>query len=176
MNSAMKRHFLTTLLIPVMLIHGCSLGQNQDNNDTQLWIESIHSGVYGVSTNQDISIKWITNSEQYVAFITAFNKHKLSDNTTSIPDIDFEHFWVLLIEMGQKSTGGYSVSLNNAASLLSGKNAVIRVNWDTPEKGAVVTQVVTSPYLMLRLLKGNFKKIVVVDQEEKTLFAIDVPE
>ena len=145
-------------------------------NDHQLWIESVHSGFNGVRTNPEPSVKWITQAEQYIAFMTTTNKHKLADNATSIPPVDFEGSWVLLIEMGKKSTGGYRLSLNKALSFLSNKTAVICINWDTPKNSAAVTQVVTSPYLMLRLLKGNFKKIVVVDQEEKTLFAADVPK
>lgn len=93
-----------------------------------------------------------------------------------MPDINFGHSWALLIEMGQKSTGGYSVSLDKFSSRLSDETAVIRINWNTPSKDALMTQIITSPYLMLRLSKENFTKVVVVDQENQTLFEIDTPK
>ena len=83
---------------------------------------------------------------------------------------------MLLIEMGRRSTGGYSVTLGSHAAQVSDDTVVIHVVWNVPDTGAVLAQVVTSPYLLLKLAKGDYRRVVVVDQENEILFEIDVPE
>jgi hypothetical protein len=108
--------------------------------------------------------------------VAGFDKQRLSENTLSLKDINLDRCWVLFIEMGQKPTGGYSVSLNKESSYFSDKPAaVICLNWNIPDQDAVLAKVMTSPYLILKLTKGNFTKIVVLDQENHTLFEADTP-
>jgi len=149
--------------------------QQEGNQNNQLWLEPIYSGIHGLRTDRDASIKWITSSEQFRVVVADLGKQRFSGNTVSIPEVNFNRYWVLLIEMGQKPTGGYSVSLDKFSPHLSNEKALIRINWNVPNKGAVLTQMMTSPYLMLKLSKGSFLKVVVVDQGTNTLFEVDTP-
>ena len=176
MSKPMKWHHRTTFLILLVFICGCSLVHQEGDKNHLLLIETIFSGIHGLNTDREASIKWITSSEQFRVFVSGFGKQRLSNNTVSMPDINFDHSWALLIEMGQKPTGGYSVSLDKFSSCLSDETTVIRINWNTPNKDALMTQMITSPYLMLRLSKGNFKKVVVVDQEGRMRFEVKTPE
>jgi hypothetical protein len=136
----------------------------------------IDRGVYGPKTDGQASIQWITTTEQIQKLVAGLDKQRLSENSLPLKDINLDRCWVLLIEMGQKPTGGYSVSLNKQSSYFSDKPAaVICLNWDIPDQDAVLTQVLTSPYLILKLAKGNFTKVVVLDQENRTLFEAHTP-
>ena len=175
MSSQLNKYSLTSLIILSIFICGCGQVQQGRSKSNQPLLETIFSGLHGPSTDQKASIKWVTNFEQFRAIVEKLGKLQFSDNPLPVAEVDFDRYWALLIEMGQKPTGGYSVSLNKFSSHISNKSAVIHLNWNIPDEGAMVTQMVTSPYLMLRLSKSEFKKVVVVDQDERTLFSVDVP-
>lgn len=60
------------------------------------------------------------------------------------PKIDFTKRNVVAIFMGQQRSGGYSISIDNVT--LKGSNAEVIINATYPEKGAMVTTVMTAPY------------------------------
>jgi hypothetical protein len=175
MINLVKWRHLTVFLILTTAVYSCWLGPNAEKKENQLWIESVYSGIHGSHVEREPSVKWITSSEQLRVLFSEFEKKRLSDKTIPMPDINFNRSWVLLIETGQKPTGGYSVSLNSAGSHILSKTAVIRINWNEPSQDAQVTQMVTNPFLMLRLSKSDFTKAVVIDQENRKMFEVDVP-
>ena len=173
-NSIVTAFLLAMLLFPCLF--GCSAGQTQGNSDSCPWIQVIDSGIQGVSTGREPSVTWITSPAQLQQMIADFGKQRITKFSASSADIDFDLYRVLLIEMGLKPTGGYSVTLANPAASASDGTAIIRVIWNVPDAGAVLPQVVTSPYLLLRLAKSEYRRVLVVDQENRTLFEMNVPE
>lgn len=60
-----------------------------------------------------------------------------------------EGYFYFVARMGQKPTGGFSVSLGEA-SLTRGE-AVVKVEFDSPNPWDIVTQVITYPRMVVRL-------------------------
>ena len=167
--------FLLAFLLFTCLL-GCRAGQTQGNSDLQAWIQVIDSGIQGISIDRGPSVKWIDSPEQLQRVVAEFGKQRISQFPVFPADIDFHLYRMLLIEMGRRSTGGYSVTLGSHAAQVSDDTVVIHVVWNVPDTGAVLAQVVTSPYLLLKLAKGDYRRVVVVDQENEILFEIDVLE
>jgi len=65
------------------------------------------------------------------------------------PQVDFGQYSVAAFFMGQKPTGGYGVRLVSATS--SGGTWRVTVELLQPAPGAILTQALTSPYLLLEL-------------------------
>ncbi len=80
---------------------------------------------------------------------------KLIENLPSVSEIDFTHTAVVAAFAGMKNTGGYSVGIKN----MSDK---IIVDVISPPKGAMVAQMITSPYL-----------VALVPVEQETNLALD---
>ncbi len=71
----------------------------------------------------------------------------------------------LWIHMGQKPTGGYSLHLARPEAKIENGIAKITVQVRQPPPDAFVTQVITSPCLVLKIGKGKFHTIQIQDQK-----------
>jgi hypothetical protein len=47
---------------------------------------------------------------------------------------------------------------------IEAQSAIVPVRWIEPKKDAMVTQMITNPFLVIRLAKGAYDQIEVVDQ------------
>lgn len=79
----------------------------------------------------------------------------LDGQRRSGPQADFDAYRVLLISEGQRSTGGYSIRLNDDGVRLARGTVILPVDFIHPEAGALVTQAITSPCLVLGLSRGE---------------------
>lgn len=66
-------------------------------------------------------------------------------------DIDKANF--IILNMGEKSTGGYAISVENVVE--TADKIIVTVKEITPKPGAMVTQAITYPYAVVRI---NSKK------------------
>lgn len=96
------------------------------------------------------SYRLIRNIEDFRAF-------SLSINLKEIPKVDFEKSNVLILNMGQKNTGGYDVSLEKMIPENDKLVAIIKET--SPKKGDMVTMAITSPICIVKI---NSKKEVVI--------------
>lgn len=76
-------------------------------------------------------------------------KSKIGSN-----DIQTANF--VILNMGQKTTGGYKIGIENVVE--TDKNIIITVKETIPEPGGVVTQVFTNPFCVVRI---NSKKEII---------------
>ncbi|MFV7234887.1 MULTISPECIES: protease complex subunit PrcB family protein [Flavobacterium] len=77
-------------------------------------------------------------------------KDKISPN-----DIQTSNFIVL--NMGEKTSGGYSIGIDNAVE--TDKNIIVTVKETNPEPGGMVTQAFTNPFCVVRI---NSKKEIII--------------
>jgi hypothetical protein len=164
------------LLILTMLLPGCAQSNPRERRQGEAWVKLIASGIHGTSRNRIPSIKWITTPEQFRDVIAELGKQQFSESKGNVPIIDFEQYRVLWIEMGQQTTGGYALSLDQESSDRSSGIAVIRVNWSKPQEGAILAQIITAPYLLLKLAKNNYRRILIKDQGNHILFNVAAPK
>lgn len=76
------------------------------------------------------------------------------------PTVDFNQNRVVAFFWGQKPTGGYSVLY--VGSQLSGSTLRVTLRLVSPAPGAILTQALTSPFVMLEV-PGRFTKVEFVD-------------
>ncbi|HLO97004.1 MAG TPA: protease complex subunit PrcB family protein [Fimbriimonas sp.] len=68
----------------------------------------------------------------------------------SVPIIDFNKDRVVVVFAGQRSTGGYSLSVSGVAGL-GGTSALASITESTPAEGSMTTQALTSPWVMFAI-------------------------
>ncbi|MDW8424341.1 MAG: protease complex subunit PrcB family protein [Meiothermus sp.] len=76
------------------------------------------------------------------------------------PAVDFNLSRVVAFFWGQKPTGGYSVQY--VSSQLSGSTLRVTLRLNSPAPGAILTQALTSPFVMLEV-PGRFGRVEFVD-------------
>ena len=162
------------VIILLGLLSGCWFSQHNSMGNGTNFAELLHSGTFGNLDLQDASATWITDHTSLEQFYTALSKHHVNGDNKA-PEIDFKKYGVLLLEMGQKPTGGYSIIYEPSKSNIADRQAVIRVTWNVPQDGMVVTQALTSPFLLLKVWRCNLDSIIVLDQKEQTLFELPIP-
>lgn len=70
-----------------------------------------------------------------------------------LPEVDFRRETILAVFMGQKPSGGYSIDVQDAA--LEASDIYVDVIFNEPAAGAMTTQALTSPWVILRVLRGD---------------------
>ena len=82
------------------------------------------------------------------------NDDKLKGKITE-DDVQLSNF--IILNMGQKPTGGYSIEVDSVTE--TNQNIVIKVKEKTPEPGAMLTQNITYPYTVVKI---NSKKPMII--------------
>ena len=88
-------------------------------------------------------------------------------------DVDFNRFAVLAVEMGQQATAGYGFDRNGVSARIEGRVVTVSLGYHRPDPGAMTAQVVTSPWIMIRLPAGKYEGIRVVDPKGDLLVQLD---
>lgn len=77
-------------------------------------------------------------------------KHKI--NSTDVQTSNF-----IVLNMGEKATGGYQIGVESAVE--TDKNIIITIKETIPESGEMTTQAITTPYCVVKI---NSKKEIVI--------------
>jgi hypothetical protein len=167
-------HFRFFVIIFIGLLSGCWFTQQPESADNgSAPAELLYSGVYGISRLQEASATWISNHTALSELFKELNERR-GGNGGSPPEMDFKSYGVLFLEMGQKSTGGFSINFNPSLTRVVGGQLAIHVDWVVPKEGKLVTQVVTSPFILLKIMHTNIDSILVWDQNMTSLFKIPI--
>ena len=94
----------------------------------------------------------ITNRQQLVSFWTRVHAAQLEP--PPVPDADFARETLIAIFQGQKPTGGYAVEPRRVA--IEQGELYVDVEFVEPAAGDIVTQALTSPWTLVRVLRGGF--------------------
>ncbi|KEZ78794.1 hypothetical protein C41B8_01652 [Salinisphaera hydrothermalis C41B8] len=71
---------------------------------------------------------------------------------------------VLVVEMGQRPTGGYNVKLDGKKTGLKNDVLTVGMDWHAPRLDAAVSQAMITECVALHLPQGQYNKVRVVDQ------------
>lgn len=120
------------------------------------------------------SVTLVTDSDQLKRILIE-SKGRMLGQSPPVPTVDFDAEHVVTIQMGQKPTGGYGIELVEPDATLKDGEALIRLRWIEPAPGSIVTQILTSPCLIVSLPKGAYEKIAITDENGNVRETISLP-
>lgn len=163
----MPNKLFIILLIAFNLVLGaCTHSSSSAAPPTTIPIAMIASGQLAIEATQTAGGIWITDPNQLDTLSGRMLKgSRIPNQTKVLPEIDFSTDGVLLIWMGEKLTGGYAMELVTDQADIENHTVRIPVRWIEPRKGAIVPQMITNPYLLIRLARGPYDNITVVDPD-----------
>jgi hypothetical protein len=127
----------------------------------------LHGAQSGIGVSTSMEAIWISSEKQWddlLASVPADMLEILPEPTTG-PDVDYTKHGVLLIRMGEKPNGGYRLTLAADEAKIENREARIQVHMSEPEPDYFYTQAIVYPHLLIKMEKGAFDSIAVVDQK-----------
>ena len=116
--------------------------------------------------------RWIDSPEAYQTLFTELRKSYVGGQSQQLPRVDLSTYGVLLVAMGQKNTGGYSVDLANQEAVIDAGTLRVNVQWREPQKGMMLTQALTSPCVLLKIPNAEFERIEIKDHNGTTRLSV----
>ena len=148
MKINITKHFLT-LGIAALLFSSCSINVlNNLNANMGVTFEVLKQEVYGGREKKATEV--VKSQEQ-------LDKLYKELGSADAPKIDFEHNNVVAIFMGQKNTGGYSISIRKIS--VEDNVTTIAVKYTMPE--GMASMALTAPYCIAVIPKTD--RVVVVE-------------
>jgi len=132
----MRIIFLPLLLGVTLSLSGCADEATAEDPLPESEFSELQSGLHADNDTQKQS-KVIVNQEDY-------DKALLVYTSASPESIDFVTGKVLLVDMGQRNTGGYSIKVTSVD--ISENYVVAQVNLMQPGQNCLVTDAITNPY------------------------------
>lgn len=88
---------------------------------------------------------------------------------------DDDAFWLVRVDMGQQPSGGYGLKLMSDKLAVKDQTGSFALQWSKPEAGSVQMQMLTYPCLYLKVAKGDYTRLEVVDEEGTVKHGLDLP-
>lgn len=97
----------------------------------------------------------IRDNESYIKFIDSL---KLEESQyANFLKVDFKNKDVLVLYQGQKNSGGYSIEIDSIYNI--DDTIIVKKKETGPKKGEMATTVITTPYCIALIPKGNKLKV-----------------
>jgi hypothetical protein len=85
-----------------------------------------------------------------------WQKHSASSKPApEVPKVDFSKEMVVLVTMGRKNSGGYSIEVAGAEK--AADKLKVTLNKKTPERGSMTIQALTAPFHFVAVPKSDLK-------------------
>ncbi len=81
---------------------------------------------------------------------------------------------LMVVEMGQRPTGGYKLTLDNKQTRIEDNVLTVGFNWNAPRIDAAVSQAMTTQCVAVALPKRSYKQVKVLDQLGNARGSFDV--
>ena len=159
----LKFSLLSLLVVPIIALAEGENGSIKEQKVLEIQAEQLYAGSQCGDGNAAAAI-WITDQEQLKQAYQLLQKGKIGGPTYKLPAIDFKKAGGLLINMGQKRTGGYGIKLLVAPVTVKDMIATVQVHWLEPTPGGIQIQVLTSPCVLIKLPLNAYTHIKIVDQ------------
>ena len=118
---------------------------------------------------------WIADRARLTKVFDRMNRRQIGGSAPEwTENFDFKNYGILFVHMGRQPTGGYALEYVPGHAHISGETATVVLKWMTPDPAAMVTQVITTPCMMLKMPKTGFTRIEIIDQHGRLKAAIDL--
>lgn len=131
------------ILSVVIFTLSCASNTKIDNADFEVIYKSSYLG------KSDKGFELIQTYKTYSELIKRLELEEVEDE--DFFDIDFSNQSILVVYLGERNTGGYSIDVSNI--YWNKNNLVVETSETKPQKGEMVTMAITNPYCIVKIPK-----------------------
>jgi hypothetical protein len=161
--SGTRQLLLVTALVGVAMT-ACAANQDTQPTDTTMSLNVLHSSS---QCGQVTDHQWINSQDDLDKAFRASRGAFMSPGASQSPTVDFDKYGVVLLTMGQQRTGGYAIKLTSDELAVEDSVATLRIQWQEPQPGMMVTQALTQPCVFIQVPRGSYQTLRAVDQNGK---------
>lgn len=173
----MRRLIWLSLMLTAPFIFGCVNTPSGASADAKgVAIEPVHADSVCSGSPRVPKALWINSHQDLKRQWQRMLSHRIGAGKPSIPQVDWETHGIVMVHMGQKTTGGYRLELAQPHGRLQADSAMVSVNWIEPPPGAIAAQVITSPCLVFKIQRGEYHSVVIVDQSGGQRAKAELPQ
>jgi hypothetical protein len=141
----MKLLFVPLVIVSCFYFSGCGGNANAESLLPESEIELLHRSNFIANGSFTIKqIKVLSSTDRYHSELLSYSSEDPSD-------INFSNDKVLLIDMGERNSGGYSVSLDNSRLLIDDDSVTVTVILTFLGSNCITTDSITNPYAFYRV-------------------------
>ncbi len=159
----MRRIFVGSLV--VFLFTSCSAATGGKEKSISQEVTVLEAGIYGRFQQEGAVIRVAKDQPTFTAIFGELHAGILPP--PSPPEIDYGKSISVFVILDQKPTGGWSLSFKNA--LLAKDQLKLVLSIDRPQPGMMTVQVLTRPFVVLKLPLEKFSSIVAQTPEGRTI-------
>jgi len=148
-------------VVMLFLLSACA-GNGNEQPSSKLPVLLVYSSAHCGVTSREPVLSVITSQQQLSNNVAKAGM--MAGQPLPVGDISFNKDMLLLVNMGQKPTGGYGFKLVDGKSSYQQAWAHVQLEWKSPAKGMMLTQALTSPCVMLSIPRQAYAGIRVFDQ------------
>jgi hypothetical protein len=148
----------------IILASGC-------NTVTALSVGVIEHG-YMCAINQPAGVQLVSDSASIQADSSRIDE--TSQTNRQGREAEQGSFWIVRVNMGQQPSGGYALRLKSNYLEISSDTARVALEWLRPESDSVQIQALTYPCLYLKVAKGDYTRLDIVDQKGQVRYSLDL--
>lgn len=165
---------LSTCGLFLFFFSACVAISGGQASKTELAATALKTGRQCLPAPDTWTASWIASQDQLRLFISRCHANRMGTVSTAVPVVDFTQSGVLALEMGQQRSAGYGFDTESVTASLENRTATVTVAHRRPAPGTVTAQVITSPWILIRLPTGAFREIRVVDHNFRQLALIEI--
>jgi hypothetical protein len=156
-----------------LLLLSCCAKSSYHSGDLPL--VQVAAGQNGRNSSGNYTAELIADQRQLEQLWSGLERKFIGSSQAPLPEIDFATEQVLFISMGQQPTAGYRLDLAAERLTFSDRAGIVRVLWQEPQPGSMLAQLLTAPYLVLRLPVVDAAELKVLDQNNRLRGRVIVP-
>lgn len=142
MNGLQRVSVVPLLLLMALIASHMSAG---NQGDPRVPFETIVQGTH--AARRDAGQEVIRSQDEYERVWRQIRNNE--GDTGPPPEVDFASETVVALFMGRRNTGGYSIEVDEIRA--GARRATIYYREYSPDPGDIVTQVLTSPFHLVRI-------------------------
>lgn len=162
--------FSLIVVIQAAVLAGLLVGCTRSSEPAHMRL--FESGVYAAMGKDTMHFRLVADKTEFATLYDQIHAAVLP--RPEPPSLDFGSKYVLAAFMGRRSTGGYSIVFHENA-YWQGERVTVTVGIHAPPADAVVPQVITAPYSLALLPKGDYRQVEVLSTAGERLAVLEAP-
>jgi hypothetical protein len=164
--------FYASVCCLMLIIIACRATPDARATKTVLPLEMLATGGQCFPAPETWTASFISSREQLREMISRCRANRIGAAPKETPAVDFDRFGVLAVEMGEQRSTGYGFDTEKVSAFVSNRMVTVNLACHQPSPGAVTAQMMTAPWIMIRIPLGSYGGIRVVDQDGRLLTEI----
>lgn len=147
----------------VSLLAGCAMFKPKPVEPEDLMVAELRRSVDCGTSSREARLRYFAGADDYTAWQATQSERASLMPTEELPGDKA----LMLVEMGQRNSGGHYLKVGESAYLDRDRMLWLTGVWTTPGPDRMVTQMITSPCVLVAIPQRDYAGFRISDQDEE---------